>query len=163
MFIHGELLTDLAGRRGKTFLQSFKGRIHSWIDGHHIGEPGKFQNVANAAIQVGQGEPAGGVFQNAGIDADQEADAGGIDIIDLAEVSEDLAVAGILDLFGLAAQVHRILTGNKAAVQADDADIATILKFNEHAVSSIVLQYPASGTSSPTSSACETAYPFDSH
>ena len=50
---------------------------------------------------------------------------GGVDVIDLAEVGQNLGGPGLLDVLGPAAQIGGILAGGEPAVEPEHAQIAS--------------------------------------
>jgi len=102
------------------------------VDRHDIRQPREFEHFTNAAIQIAQHEAAAWILHYAGINPDEEAHAGGVDVIDLAEIGQNFRSSGVLDLFSPSAQVGGISARDEPAVEPEHAQITTGLYFDEH-------------------------------
>lgn len=72
------------------------------------------------------------VAPDTGVNSDQEADSGGIDVGNLAEIGDDVAASDILQLLAFDAQVFGILTRREAPFQPEDANVRSDFEVDLH-------------------------------
>src|SRR5690349_3749644 len=70
--------------------------------------------------------PAG--MRNGSINANQKADAGGVDVRDVAKVGHHLAAAGVSNFLSLGMQISRVQAGREPSLRAEDADVASVFE-----------------------------------
>jgi hypothetical protein len=113
------------GRRlfGEEVVEGFYGGEFVVFDVEDGVELGDVEDVVDFLGEVEEFEFAAGVADG-GEAADEFADAGGIDVIDLGEVEDDFFLAGGDELADGVAELSGFVAEGDASVDVDDGDVA---------------------------------------